>query len=401
MTKLLLPKKRKADEFAVEETAAAGDEAEKPTQAGNEPPKKSRKTTTPKKRKTLSKVNGSNEETRGATASTNLHQTTKQASTDTPGAANELVPDVSDLNTNNDQSKAPAKQSRPRKSKIGKTDASKNASPDTSGSSDPVSSPKDSGTEADGAATEGSKTAVEDATKPKKRAPPKKTATNARRSKKQTKEATEPMPPPPPPLPPAPINQQVANKVKQVLLFTKDEQNDDTKLERDPKNSALVSVPYSSFQSAIMRMQAHYEILQPLDQCINDVQDVVFNNFERNIGPTPNIDWITIDVSKPNTFENSIKQKIARHGLDGLSLLEVELKMFTKDLLENTHLFRDWNGEPVANLSNRLLDAVDSAWEVAVSERQMPADQTAERAVEQSTESTKGAAPESDSSAAI
>lgn len=329
-------------------------------------------------------------------APANLGEIATQIDTGRSGEANELVPAASDLIKNNDKVKPPAKKSQPKKAKkTSKADASKDTSPDTSGLSDPVSSPKDSGTEANGAITEESKTAVKDAKKPKKRAPPTKAATNVRRNKKQTKDAAKEAMPPPPLPPPAPINQEVANKVKQVLLFIRDEQHHDTKLDRDAKNPALISVPYSSFQSAIMRMQAHYEILQPLEQCLNEVQEVVVDNFKRNIGPTPNIDWVTIDVSKPSTFEDSIKQKIARHGLDGLglSLLEIELKMFTKDLLEKTHLFRDLNGQPVVELSNRLLEAVDSASEETAPE-QKTNDQTTDRSVDQGTESKREKAPE-------
>lgn len=141
---------------------------------------------------------------------------------------------------------------------------------------------------------------------------------------------------------------------------------------------------------------------------MNDVQELVVNNFKRNIGPTPNIDWVTIDVSKPTAFENSIKQKIARHGLDGLglTLLEIELKMFTKDLLEKAHLFRDVNGEPVVELSNRLLDAVGSASDEIASEQktaleQKTTDQTTNLSAEQGTESKRERAPETASWAAI
>lgn len=48
-----------------------------------------------------------------------------------------------------------------------------------------------------------------------------------------------------------------------------------------------------------------------------------------------------------------------------MNLLEIELETFTKDLLENTHLFRDANGQRIAD--DQPLRAMDNAAEAAAS----------------------------------
>lgn len=200
----------------------------------------------------------------------------------------------------------------------------------------------------------------------------------------------------PPPLLPALVNQQVANKTKQVLKFVNSEAESDSRLERDPNNRDLISVPYSSLVSAILRMHAHYEISQSARSCTSDAQEVVVQYFKRDIGPTQDVDWVTIDASKTSTFECNVQQKIARHGLDDVNLFEIELELFTKELLERTSLFRDKDG---ARLDGEtLLRPVAGVWEEAVAEHEqtqgsvaeVPKDERRDRSKSKSSETLEG-----------
>lgn len=267
-----------------------------------------------------------------------------------PAVSDESVPDQSCLTADNELPKPAAKKSQPKKRQSKKANTSKDESP-----ADVSVSPKDSAIEADTPSSAEPRKAV---AKTKKRSPSKK-ATAKTSNKKKKEAATDVVPPPT--LLPAPINQQVANKVKQILTFIKVEDECESRLERDQDNRDLISVPYSSLISAIMRMQAQYEISQSLESCISDIQDVVVQYFKRNFGPTPDIDWVTFDASKTSTFEHTIQQKIAWHGLEDVNLLEIELEMFTKNILEKTGLFRDVDGARVDG--ERLLHAVASAVE--------------------------------------
>lgn len=225
-------------------------------------------------------------ETDNVFAAGTVNETSAAHETETSNESNEAVFNVLVPATNNVPSRSPAKRSPPKKRKIGQSDAYKDRSPDTR------ESPQDSIIGANELPTEEFKKPV---AKPKKRSPLKRTTKEVVSKKKKGTargmSSSSPSPPPSPPRPAA-INKQVSNKVKQVLLFINSEQEKDSSLDRGPENQDYISVPWSSLVSAIMRMQAHYEIDESVDTCIDDVGDIVVKHFKRDIGQQPNVDWV-------------------------------------------------------------------------------------------------------------
>lgn len=217
-------------------------------------------------------------------------------------------------------------------------------------------SPKDSVTESDAPPE-----------KKPKRVPPRAKKASARKiaADKDGKKKKEDMPPPP--LPPAPISKEVANKVTQVRQFIDNEEEKNSELDRDLENKQLISVPESSLISAVIRMRAHYEMSQPLEAALSDVEDAVVQRFRPAIELRSDIDWVTIDALKRTKFENGILQKIARHGLDDVNLLEIELEMFKKDHLKRFGEYDD--KKEVAWDADRFLRTFAQIWDGVTSEK--------------------------------
>ena len=165
-------------------------------------------------------------------------------------------------------------------------------------------------------------------TKKATRATPRKAATEASIKDDEDKKTM-----PPPPLPPATVTQAVANKIKQVRQCADEMgKGEGSKLDRDPENKALVSVPQSSLLAALMRMRMHYEMAMQQDTSVPDVEEAIVKRYKKQMTEVE-VDYVTVDVAKRTEFENGIKEKIVRHGLEDVNLLEVELVMVEKDRL--------------------------------------------------------------------
>ncbi|KAK3691897.1 hypothetical protein LTR37_018390 [Vermiconidia calcicola] len=200
--------------------------------------------------------------------------------------------------------------------------------------------------------------------KPKKASPKKAKATATAQESKATMKGkgkkVEDTGMPPPSLPPAQIDHPVACKVWEVNNFIKHTNQEGSKLERDLTNRDLISVPHHILIGAVMKMRVHYEVGLQQDASVSDIEEAIVNRSGRPIGQsTEDVDWFTIDSTKETAFEANIKQKIARHGLDDKSLLEIELEMHTRSVL--TH-FGQLEEEDHRWDADRFLETFEKMW---------------------------------------
>lgn len=132
---------------------------------------------------------------------------------------------------------------------------------------------------------------------------------------------------------PAPVNTAVANKIKQVKAFLG--RGHDSVLEHDPKNPNHVMVPSSLLAGAVTVMRTDYQIGSPEDAEHADVDDAIIHINKRSTGTDAvEVDWFTVDVSVTTEFETKIKEKIPDSGLEDVCLLEIQMEMIQRDLLE-------------------------------------------------------------------
>lgn len=139
-----------------------------------------------------------------------------------------------------------------------------------------------------------------------------------------------------PPLPSAParkeLNFVVAAKVRRVQEFitTGGEGQRADFLERDPENPHHISVPELTLVGALMRMRVDYEIGDPYMAQLSDADSVILKRFIAPVLQTPDQPWVTIDARKRTPLEETIQAKIAGHGLEGYSLLDIELELLCR-----------------------------------------------------------------------
>lgn len=189
--------------------------------------------------------------------------------------------------------------------------------------------------------------------------PPKK------RKKRGADVSTKPGAPPPSiqvtrptPDPPTRINKAVANKVKEVLTFVENYAESESVLARDPENKDVISVPESAILGAVMVMRIHYEVGSPDDALVSEVEEAIVGRFQDRIGEGKHLEnWVTIDATKQTKFEEAIHEKIARHGLDDVNLLEIELELRKRDQL-------GWSKLPKEKMSSPevLLRTFEEIW---------------------------------------
>jgi hypothetical protein len=153
------------------------------------------------------------------------------------------------------------------------------------------------------------------------------TTPKSRRTRKSIKQEDEHTSVSPPrPLPPADVSLPVSRKITQVLDFSR--KHGVTTLQRDPENSKLVKIPELNLLGVLMKMRNHWEVGRPEDASIADVGEAIVERLQLPVGSSPeSYPSVVIDVSKQTAFEASIHEKIARHGLDDVNLLEIEMEL--------------------------------------------------------------------------
>ena len=175
--------------------------------------------------------------------------------------------------------------------------------------------------------------------------------------KENVKNESSSLPPTPPP-PPALINEAVARKLGEVHAFIVNEE--ESKLDRDPDHKDLITMPEEELVGAVMTMRIHYEVGHQQEASVSDVDETIVNRFKRPIGwSEEDHDWVTINIPNSTKFEEGIQKKIARHGLDDVSLLEIELELRKRDLIR-------WAGlekKEVMWTAERFLDTFEGIWD--------------------------------------
>jgi hypothetical protein len=172
------------------------------------------------------------------------------------------------------------------------------------------------------------------------------------------------MPPPPPP-PPVPVLPQVATKLQQVRDFIQTYPAD--MFDHKPLFPRAVTLPERNLSGILATMYWHWQVEVPLGGVLSEIKDRIVYHFQQELG-TDRVpaDMVTVDITNASMLEARIQETILRHGLEGKSLLYVEMKMFDANLEARSGFFT-----PEVE---RLLDAVaDGADEEAKSEQGDPA----------------------------
>ncbi|KAK0943280.1 hypothetical protein LTR29_005264 [Friedmanniomyces endolithicus] len=165
--------------------------------------------------------------------------------------------------------------------------------------------------------------------------PPKK---RIRISSKRTSPASSETTPPAVDLPRQPRTAQLSAplsaKVRRVHAFIAGVSEKDSTLTRDPTNPSLVSIPELELTGALMRMRADYELGDPSEAHIADIEPCITNRYTAPVLQTPDQAWITLDIStEPTDFEREIYEKVAGRGLEDVNLLEIELEMHSRRMV--------------------------------------------------------------------
>jgi len=165
--------------------------------------------------------------------------------------------------------------------------------------------------------------------------PPKKRIRTA--SKRGSPASSETTPPAVSPLLPprtAQLSAALSAKVRSVHAFMAEVSETDSLLTRDPANPSLISIPELELIGALIRLRADYELGDPYESHIADIETCIVNRYSAPVLQTPGQAWITLDVStEPSDFEREIFEKVAGHGLEDVNLLEIELEMHSRRML--------------------------------------------------------------------
>ena len=147
---------------------------------------------------------------------------------------------------------------------------------------------------------------------------------------------------PPPPLPPAQVSKPVANKIVQLHNYINT--HPELKLDRDSNsdgNQDLLTIPELDLTGILSIMYWHYEIGTQPETPLSDVEDAIVNRSQQELGTDKVLaDVVTIDVAKMTKLEDTIHEKIVRHGLDDMNLLKVEIEIYKERASEMVGLWR-------------------------------------------------------------
>ncbi|KAK0871107.1 hypothetical protein LTS02_002036 [Friedmanniomyces endolithicus] len=164
--------------------------------------------------------------------------------------------------------------------------------------------------------------------------PKKRVRTSSKRATPSSSDTTPPAEPLPRPPRKAQLSAALSAKVRLVHAFMAEVNDTDSTLTRDPTNPSLISIPELELTGALMRMRADYELGDPYEAHIADIEPCITNRYSASVLQTPDQARITIDVStEPSDFEREIYEKVEGHGLEDVNLLEIELEMHSRRML--------------------------------------------------------------------
>ena len=106
------------------------------------------------------------------------------------------------------------------------------------------------------------------------------------------------------------------------------------------EDPSLYDVPEITLLAAIMRMRLDYDLdhglTYPQHAKIEDVQDVIINQYTASVRQTPEQHWVTLDLKRTSALESEVRTKIGLENAAclGVNLLEVELQLLSSPQTE-------------------------------------------------------------------
>lgn len=173
-----------------------------------------------------------------------------------------------------------------------------------------------------------------------------KTTTKPRQTKRTKKTAAEPPPPPPSPGL-VELTSPVQAKIKAVKQFVSTEMAHENSmlLRCDPESPRRVSLPFLDLVGVIQVLYFHYQLGPATDgQITADVEEVAAEYFKKPVCMYGDVDWVTVDLDVATKLEQRIKEKIDGHGLEGVSLLEVEMELCARRNRARARLY-EWEAD--------------------------------------------------------
>ncbi|KAF2717794.1 hypothetical protein K431DRAFT_288229 [Polychaeton citri CBS 116435] len=166
-------------------------------------------------------------------------------------------------------------------------------------------------------------------TSPAAKRPRKETPPEPKSSPKKEKGKTTPNATPPKlnsaDVPPAGLPPAVTAKVNAVHAFIS--QKPGSLLQRTGPGGHRIHLPEVELLAALMAATADYELGDPYGVDVADVEDAIEARVEaaHHITGEPVVSLV-IDTEMRSSFERRLQSRVARCGLEGVSLLEVELE---------------------------------------------------------------------------
>ena len=183
-----------------------------------------------------------------------------------------------------------------------------------------------------------------------------------RQTKRTKKVADEP---PPPPIPsPVEVTVPVQMKIDAVKKFISTEMaREISMLERDPNNPNLVSIPELDLLGIIMTLYFHFQLgSAETAASISDVEDAITERFKAPLLTAGDVDWVTLNIATPTSLDKRIKEKTQHHGLDEVSLLEVEMELSARRNRAAMGMY-EWEAEKAMKTGELLSQIIEVGWD--------------------------------------
>lgn len=195
--------------------------------------------------------------------------------------------------------------------------------------------------------------------KMKKDAKPAAKPRQPRRTKKAAA-AVEPLPQPPSPVK---VTFPVQHKIDAVKRFLNVEMvHEDSKLKRDADNTRLITIPELDLLGVVMTLYFHWQMgSAETEASVSDLAEAIKSTLKAPIGTYGDVDWMVVDLDIPTALEQRIKEKIAHHGLEDVSLLEVEMELCARRNIIRAGLYR-WEAERIMRTGDFLRELVEDRW---------------------------------------
>lgn len=108
-----------------------------------------------------------------------------------------------------------------------------------------------------------------------------------------------------------------------------------------------------------MTMYFHYQLGHAeTEASLSDVEEAITDRSRAPLLLAGDVDWVSLDLAIPTAFETRIKEKIAHHGLDDVSLLEAEIELCARQHRAQNDVYQ-WEAEIILRKGDYLKDLVE------------------------------------------